>query len=191
MPAAAPNFDDRAVTDAVTLDQLGCFGLEVGLIGGRVMEFDVEVRRIDKIPRRKRSVEDEAAVETERQPDRADRGRERFVARPPQRPNERGGLVDPYDLLEASDAQIGQWAAVIDRNDRAVAENGGVWYRNDQLRPPLGCVCELGSRISRARFHGKITITSGLVSAIRSGGWIGIWVPGVNLPCLYGLRSTV
>ena len=32
---------------------------------------------------------------------------------------------------------------------------------------------------------------SGRTSSIRSGGWIGMRIPGVNRPCLYGLRSTV
>ena len=52
--------------------------------------------------------------------------------------------------------------------------------------------CRRAARaISVARFQGRMTIASGRVSAIRSGGWIGMCVPGVNLPCLYGLRSTV
>ena len=56
---------------------------------------------------------------------------------------------------------------------------------------PHSLVYASWSAISRARFHGRITIASGRVSAIRSGGSIGMCVPGVNRPCLYGFRSTV
>ena len=56
---------------------------------------------------------------------------------------------------------------------------------------PHSAVYASCSLISRARFHGSTTITSGFVSAIFSGGWIGMCVPGVCLPCLYGFRSTV
>src|SRR5262249_14642547 len=56
---------------------------------------------------------------------------------------------------------------------------------------PHSCVYASCSAISRCRFHGRMTITSGCVSASRSGGCTGMCVPGRNIPCLPGLRSTV
>ncbi len=45
--------------------------------------------------------------------------------------------------------------------------------------------------ISSFRFHGRIRMKSGRACSSASGWRIGMWVPGRNCPCLYGLRSTV
>ena len=44
---------------------------------------------------------------------------------------------------------------------------------------------------SVSRFQGSASTTSGRSLSIWAGSWIGMRVPGVKRPCLYGLRSTV
>src|SRR5690606_25619849 len=58
-------------------------------------------------------------------------------------------------------------------------------------RPPHCPMWASWAVSSASRFHGNTTTTSGRSASMRSGAWIGILVPGVNFPCLYGLRSTV
>src|SRR5262249_4045759 len=58
-------------------------------------------------------------------------------------------------------------------------------------RAPHSPVYASCATISSLRFHGSTRMRSGRASAIRSGAKIGMCVPGRNIPCLCGLRSTV
>ena len=49
---------------------------------------------------------------------------------------------------------------------------------------PHARACESCATISSLKFQGRMRMKSGRASSMRSGAWMGIRVPGRNLPCL-------
>src|SRR5690606_35081872 len=57
-------------------------------------------------------------------------------------------------------------------------------------RPPRAMYSACWARISSRKFQASSSTSSGCSSSRTSGGRTGWWVPGMSLPCLWGLRST-